>query len=354
MLRTIGRVIGMSALCGLVAAQAADGPDPQVLPQVTAKAVGYLEKIQNADGSFGAQKMPAITAICVTGLLRSGRTPDDPIVAKALKHLEGFARDDGGIYPEKSRLPNYETSLCLVCFVEANKDGRYDKLIKKTEGYVRQIQWDGGENVDESDFKFGGIGYGTKGKPDLSNTTVLVDALKSLGSGPDDKNLKEALVFVSRCQNLESEHNTTPNAAKVNDGGFYYSLDGGPSYGSMTYAAVKSLVYAGLTKDDKRVEAALKWMRKNYDLKQHPGQGTAGLYYYYHSFAKTLAALGEPTFTDAQGVAHDWKQELVAELASRQKSDGSWVNTNKTWLEDDAALVTGYCLLSLSYCKSAK
>ena len=35
--------------------------------------------------------------------------------------------------------------------------------------------------------------------------------------------MQRALVFVSRCQNLETEHNTTPFAAKNPDGGFYYT-----------------------------------------------------------------------------------------------------------------------------------
>ena len=44
---------------------------------------------------------------------------------------------------------------------------------------------------------------------------MFLDALAALGNGPDDPAVKNALVFVSRCQNLESEHNTLPFAAKV-------------------------------------------------------------------------------------------------------------------------------------------
>ena len=79
----------------------------------------------------------------------------------------------------------------------------------------------------------------------------------------DDKAIQEALVFVSRCQNLESEHNTTEFAAKDPDGGFYYTPLAGkgpdaektvngalPSYGSMTYSGLKSMIYAGVGPDD--------------------------------------------------------------------------------------------------------
>ena len=41
--------------------------------------------------------------------------------------------------------------------------------------------------------------------------------------------MKKALVFVSRCQNLESEYNTTQFAAKNPDGGFYYTPAAGGS-----------------------------------------------------------------------------------------------------------------------------
>jgi squalene-hopene/tetraprenyl-beta-curcumene cyclase len=79
--------------------------------------------------------------------------------------------------------------------------------------------------------------------------------------------------------------------------------------------------------------------------------GRSGLYYYYHTFAKALAAIGEAELKDDKGAAHDWRQELVEALAARQQPNGSWVNEDQRWLEGDANLVTGYALLALSYCK---
>jgi squalene-hopene/tetraprenyl-beta-curcumene cyclase len=113
------------------------------------------------------------------------------------------------------------------------------------------------------------------------------------------------------------------------------------------------MIYAGLKKDDPRVKAATTWLRKNYTLNANPGLGDMGLYYYYHTMAKTLSALGEEEriFVDDQGNKHDWRAEMVRELAERQNEDGSWLNKNNRWLEADANLVTGYALLVLSYCK---
>ena len=77
-----------------------------------------------------------------------------------------------------------------------------------------------------------------------------------------------------------------------------------------------------------------------------------GLFYYYHTFAKSLSVLGESSIEDDKGTEHDWKAELITVLADKQEENGSWVNgKSERWLEGDAELVTAYALLSLSYCK---
>ena len=79
--------------------------------------------------------------------------------------------------------------------------------------------------------------------------------------------------------------------------------------------------------------------------------GQAGLYYYYHTFAKALNLLNRPTLTDASGQAHDWRADLTAALAKRQNRDGSWVNPADRFLEGDPNLVTAYGLLALAYAR---
>ena len=81
--------------------------------------------------------------------------------------------------------------------------------------------------------------------------------------------------------------------------------------------------------------------------------GSSGLYYYYHTFAKALDAVGQPTLVDDKGVTHNWRSDLIRTLAERQRPDGSWLNANPRWMEGDPNLVTGYALLALSYCKPA-
>ena len=119
----------------------------------------------------------------------------------------------------------------------------------------------------------------------------------------------------------------------------------------MTYAGLKSMIYAGVGPEDQRVKAAYTWIGKHYDLGSNPGLGSSGLYYYYHTFAKALDAVGATHVEDEAGVKHDWRAELIRELARRQQPDGSWFNENDRWLEGDPNLVTGYALLALSYCQ---
>jgi squalene-hopene/tetraprenyl-beta-curcumene cyclase len=331
---------------------------------ITDQAIKFLALQQGVDGAISPPLGIGPTALATLGLLRSGRTLADPQVAKGLKYLEEYTQESGGIHMPGGRIPVYETCIAIMCFKQANRDGRYNKILKGADAFIRKGQIDEKNGKQKSDVSYGGIGYGGRSRPDLSNTAYLVDALKASGANPDDPALQKALAFVSRCQNLESEHNTTKFAAKVNDGGFFYTpvldkaatdretINGGlRSYGSMTYSGLKSMIYAGLTKNDPRVKAAVQWIRKNYDLKHNPGMGEKGLYYYYHTFAKALDALGIEELEDANGVKHDWRRDLIEELAGRQKPDGSWVNADNMWMEGDPNLSTAFALLALSYCQ---
>jgi squalene-hopene/tetraprenyl-beta-curcumene cyclase len=332
---------------------------------MVAKATSFvLTKGRASDGSYSSFSGPGVTALVTTALLRNGVSQTDPRMAESLAHLRGFIQKDGGIYQDQSLYRNYETCLAILCFSEANQDGEYDTILKRADGFIKGIQWDESEGKEKGDLGYGGAGYGKHKRPDLSNTSFLIEALKATGNDADSEAIQRALLFVSRCQNLESEHNTTPFAAKNPDGGLYYTPAAGGtsqagktangglrSYASMTYAGLKSMIYAGVGPEDKRVKAAYNWACKHYDLDSNPGMGKAGLYYYYHTFAKALHAMGVDEIEDGQGVKHDWRAELIQELAKRQQPDGSWINDNDRWLEGDANLVTAYALLALSYCQ---
>jgi squalene-hopene/tetraprenyl-beta-curcumene cyclase len=341
--------------------------DPATVETLMAKGVAFLRPRQEADGRWSPNlKEPGITALVVTALLRSGRvTENEPVVTKALGYLEQFLGPDGGL--SAAAHANYSTSIALLAFHEVNRrpgaKGRYDALIKGGQAFLKAKQWDEGEGKGREDAFYGGAGYGgTNSRPDLSNTSFMAEALRETGLPADDPGLQRALVFVSNCQNLKSEFNNQPWAGKVNDGGFIYTAANGGqsmagttengglrSYAGMTYAGLKSMIYAGLTRDDPRVKAALQYIKGHYSVDENPGLGQQGLYYYYQVFAKALALLGENELVDAEGRRHNWRAELVAALAQRQNSDGSWVNKADRFMEGDPNLVTAYSLMALAY-----
>lgn len=342
------------------------GPSAKELAASQKKAIEFLKTAQAADGSWTSPEAPGISGLVAYSLLRSGVKPDDPAMKKALAHLLSFKQPDGGIYLPKSNHANYETSIVMLALHAANKDGKYDKDLKAAEKYVRGLQWDETEETDRSDPKYGGQGYGkSKDRPDLSNTMFFLEALEASGAKSDDPAVQKALVFLSRCQNLETEFNTTAPASKVNDGGFYYTpalggvsqagetAEGGlRSYGNMTYAGLKSMIFAGVDEDDPRVKAALEWIQKHYTVEENPGMGQTGVYYYFQVFAKALDAIDKDEVKDAAGKSHDWRKELAEHLFSLQQENGSWVNSAPRWYEGDPNLASAYVLIALSYCEA--
>jgi squalene-hopene/tetraprenyl-beta-curcumene cyclase len=305
--------------------------------------------------------------------LRTGTPAQDPTAAKALKYIESL------VNPEKKhiagqgakvQLQNYVTSINVMALVNAKQADKYKTVIGDAVEFLKQLQWDEGEGKDAKDDFFGGAGYDSKSRPDLSNTQFFLDSLRAAGVPPDDPAFKKAMVFVSRCQNLKSEHNDQPWARKINDGSFIYTAATGgvtkvvdkplpdgsvPGYASMTYAGIKSLIYCGVGKDDPRIKKAYEWIQHNYSVDENAGmpkmRSQWGLYYYYHTMAKSLDALGLDYVVDAKGIKRDWRKDITEALAMRQQSDGSFANSAQNWLEADPNLVTGYALMALSYCK---
>jgi hypothetical protein len=104
-----------------------------------------------------------------------------------------------------------------------------------------------------------------------------------------------------------------------------------------------------VTPDDERLQAAQQWLRTHPALDHpqgippdHPEQWQQVLFYYHVAArAAVYHALNWPG---------NWRQELIALLATRQRSDGSFVNPygapNK---EDDPLLATALAVEALGY-----
>jgi squalene-hopene/tetraprenyl-beta-curcumene cyclase len=95
------------------------------------------------------------------------------------------------------------------------------------------------------------------------------------------------------------------------------------------------------------VEAALKWINGHYSVKENPGMGEQGLFYYYHTMAKALSLTDVKVIEKPDGTKADWRRDLTKKLFDLQQADGSWINENGRWWERDPVLVTAYALLTL-------
>lgn len=319
----------------------------------------YLSEAQEDNGSW--QHHPAITGLVLSSFLRAHPSIglEDKTIKAGFEFLKANIKEDGGIYADDMK--TYTTAITLMAFEDAGV-AEFEPIITNAKKFLLGMQLDEELNVSVDSVYYGGVSYGKDDKsPDLSNLQWALEALAYESDSFDQPVTTEneevsrqkkvffekAIKFLERTQNYKT--NDQPYAG--DDGGFMYrpgeSKAGDTrSYGGMTYAGLKSMIFARVDTDDPRVKAAYNWLNKNYTVKENPGLGEQGLYYYYQTMAKALNAYGDINIGDDEQVK-SWRKDLANQLLMLQKSDGSWVNSNARWWENNPVLVTAYCLLAL-------
>ena len=333
--------------------------------------IAFLLSRVEKDGGWslgqGAMK-PAVTAMVLKVLVQHPEYDlSTPAVKKGFEALLGYQKKDGGFYEPRMGLPNYTTSVAVMALVAAGEP-KFRPAIDKAVKFLRGEQirpgstTPAGEKVEKGQKFDGGVSYGKHGRPDLSNQGMWMEAMADAGIKSDDPDMQRALSFVLRLHNRKESNKAAFVAQGPNDGGFVYAwgeskAGAGPggrglrSYGSMTYVGFKSMLYAGLSRDDPRVKAAFQWIRRYWRLDSNPNmpglQSKQGLFYYYHVFAKALRVWGEPVIAGLDGKRHNWRHELIDALGERVGKDGSWVNGSDRWNEGNPVLATCFAVLSL-------
>lgn len=371
------RWIGVLALLGIfqTGLQAAPATQPAGLDQANAliqRGLDFLKSQQKEDGSWERPgDPPAMTALVLKAFMQDPRhDSDEPFLEKGFNKLLSYQKPDGGIYRDVQA--NYNTAIAISALA-VSKEAEYQPQEQKALAFLRRLQWtDKSDQIAErqqvspTDPRYGGFGYGKRERPDGSNVQIAMDALHDACVAPNDPAYIAAIAFESRLQN-RNQSNDQPWAGT--DGGFIYTdADGGSSvageytgpngqkmfrsYGSMTYAGMKSMIYAGLSKDDPRVQSAWDWIRANWTFDENPaiklGDGNvseSGLYYYFHTASRALRAFGQPIVTDTKGQPHDWRSELTTKLISLQSAQGSFTGQSK-WMESNPILATAFAVLS--------
>lgn len=317
------------------------------------KGAAYMRKEQGADGLWS--KNIGVSGVAVLALMNEpGVTKAEALktTGKTLDAMAKLAKPDGGMYEQA--IPHYITAVSVSAMAAAGRP-QDQALIKAGAKYLVDNMLDDGEGIAKTDFWYGGMGYGGATRPDRKADIISLEyALRAMHDAElpaNDAAWQKAITFLQRTQN-HSETNDQKWAA--NDGGFVYypgfsyNADGPTrSYGSSTYAGVLSYTWANVKKTDPRVQAVNKWIRDNYTVDENPGTGQKTVYYYYMVMAKALAAVGEPTITDAKGRKHNWREELSQKLISLQHAEGFWVNPVKDEMQDNPHLVTAFVLSAL-------
>lgn len=402
--------VGAETLLQLVACQQANkqldkAQDPEVAAAVWSasqqKAFVWLMG-QQKDGVFsvamGGKSFPdpALTGFGLMSLQskpRAQRSADEQAAIEAgLRWLLGKQNEDGTF---GERVPNYTTCVVVGALHKWGDPATKEPLQKAQRAILAfQNSESSSPSYSSGDRDYGSIGYGSSQRGDLSNLHFSLDALRQSGLPADHEAFKKALVFLQRTQNLKSVNDfkgkvpdpdregVVLDARPGDDGGAGYypgnsnagylvQPDGTSiprSYGSMTYALLKSYTLAGVKGDDPRVQAAVQWIQNNWTLAVNPGSDPAmgekvqyaGLYYYYMVLAQALDAAKVATVNvttkDDKGApkvsAIDWKKALRSHLESVQQPDGTWVNgKNDRWMEGLSLLCTCYAMTALERCQ---
>jgi squalene-hopene/tetraprenyl-beta-curcumene cyclase len=330
------------------------------------RATRWLAAHQGANGSWEPSKYPAITAMALAACETHARnTGKSDVVKKAYEFLLSHVQPDGGIYAG-TNYQNYNTSWALVSLAKRHST-KDQAFIQKARPLIISWQMDLGEKGTPDHPLDGGFGYGD-GTPraNIANTLAPLAALYETrswaGASEPNWNLAALLGFLHRSQNSTAV-NREPSVCEdaENGGGFIYhpgksfagevklanGQTGFRSYGSMTYAGLLCYFYAGVEKKSPEVQAAFEWIERHFTVDENPGMEQQGLFYYYHLMAKSLASYRVGKINGADGKTTDWREALGRKLIALQKPDGSWVNPEGRWMEDNPVLCTAYSLMAL-------
>jgi prenyltransferase beta subunit len=290
-----------------VPAQAADDVD-YVTPKVqtaVSKALSYLKRTQNSDGSWGSSsygRHPAITALAAMSMMAQGNLPGrgkyGRNVERAIKFLMKNVDPKTGFISGSGHGQMYGHGFATLCLAEAYGMMPGKKLRNKLRLAVRCIL--------KSQKADGGWRYSPNpsGNSDLSLTICQVMALRAAnnaGIKVGKKTISRAVKYTKRSANA--------------DGGFRYTLYSGGSSFALTGAGVTTLYGCG-EYDSKEAKKGLEFLKKY--LAANRGQGHYGHYFYGHYYA------AQAMYQAGGDYWKFWYPRVRDDLLRTQLSNGSW------------------------------
>ena len=269
-----------------------------------AKALEYLARQQNTDGSFsdgGYVHNTAITGFAMLAFMSQGHLPNQgiygPEVAKAARFIVACSRVEDG-YLIGGRGGNMYchgmATLALSELYGQTGDDEIKPVLKRAvELIIRSQNPQGGWRYEPAPTG-----------ADISVTIMQVMALRSAKNGGmhvPDATMKKALNYIKACYRPAS-------------GGFTYQAGGGSPGFARTAAGCCVLFLSGEYKATE-IPQAVQYLKDHFD---HPVHFFYGQYYAAHA----MYQVGGKDWDD-------WYRRINDYFLPRQSADGSWSQTNR-------------------------
>jgi squalene cyclase len=276
---------------------------PDDARKATARALAWLAKQQNSDGSWSEARYPhnpAITAFALLAFLSQGHVPDQGLygkeLARGVRYLLSCGRDDG--YLIGTRGGNmYSHAMATLALAELwglTGDKRIKPVLKKAIDLIVSSQ------SPEGGWRYSPRPFGA----DISVTIMQVMALraaKNAGIHVKDETMKRAIAYIKRCYDVRS-------------GAFCYMPGTRPGF-ARTAAGVCVLQLTGEYKA-KEIPRALDYLKDNFDAREHFWYG-----HYYASHA--MHQVGGKDWKD-------WYKKMVDTFLPLQRNDGNWYGGDRS------------------------
>jgi hypothetical protein len=340
-------LIGCTVVAPLAAQQNGD-LDPEKVRRALDRAVDYLKRQQNLNGSWSAFQSWDTTPLVALALLNAGVPASDNTIRKALQYLR-----------EREYDKVYLVSLQTMVFCAADPDSDLNRI-------QRNVKW-----LVDRQLPHGGWAY-PAGNGDNSNSQFALLALWEA-----DRVFER---YLDRFPRLESpvpeqtwrkaqDYWKLGKQATPHGIGWGYVLGDSGASGSMTAAGVSSLVItADRLPDDsaqvlggqaqccgrseqadevqRLIDGGLRWLGNQFSVKTNP-QGEPVWYHYYLYGLERVGRLTAQRFLYRDGGGKfDWYREGTAVLVDSQDASGFWRGFGRISLNNDVS--TSLALLFLA------
>lgn len=286
------------------------GRHGQAVEQSILKALEWLKRHQNSDGSWDGVKSSGESKIAMTGLgiltfLAHGETPTSEkygeTVQKAIQYLVSKHRDNG-MFCSQSNHGTYAHAIATYALAEAYSLTRIPDL-KPIVDSAAAVIVRGQQERGLWDYK-----YAKGARWDLSVVGWQVQALKaSYFADADVPGLKNAM--------NKAATGIIDHTFDEGRGAFYYATKAKGHFGPMTSVGVLSLQLLGRG-DNRKVSAGLNFMKQNKCDWDNVTRDTGTLYLWYY--------LTQAKFQKGKNTWRTWNGQFAGEYVKHQNADGSW------------------------------